>query len=203
MRLFQETRVAGAKHESLLDAAPTRQNRRMEASATRARQLLLDLFHWTDGHADFAASFRDPAHLAAIGPALAEPFVDDRITAVVGIEARGFVVATLVANALGVGLVLVRKPGSVHPRSESEVAATPDWRGRHLELRVSREAIRANDRLLVADDWIETGSQARTVAHLVQRLGARLIGVSVLVDGTTDEVRNDLRVVGLVQSSEL
>ena len=112
-------------------------------------------------------------------------------------------VATLVANALGVGLVLVRKPGSVHPRSESEVAATPDWRGRHLELRVSREAIRANDRLLVADDWIETGSQTRTLAHLVQRLGARLIGVSVLVDGTTDEVRNDLRVVGLVQSSEL
>jgi len=57
--------------------------------------------------------------------------------------------------------------------------------------------------LLLADDWIETGSQARTVARLAQRLGATMIGVTVLVDDTRDAVRRDLRVAALVRSGEL
>lgn len=167
------------------------------------RAALLRSFRWTDGHANFAEAFRDPTLLAMIGPALARPFVSAGVTAVVGIEARGFVVAGLVARELGVGVVLARKPGSVHPGAERAVADAPDWRGRHIEIRISRDAVRSADRLLLADDWIETGSQARTVAQLAQRLGATLAGVTVLVDDTSDDVRAELHVVGLVGSSEL
>ena len=175
----------------------------MEDVVVAARAALRRTFRWTGGHADFAGAFRDPKLVRTMGPALAEPFRDQAIDAVVGIEARGFAVAALVARELGIGLVLARKPGGVHPGAESEVALEPDWRGRSVELRVSPEAVEPGDRLLLADDWIETGSQARTVRRLVERLGGALVGLSVLVDDTNDDVRRDLNVHSLVFSSEL
>jgi adenine phosphoribosyltransferase len=72
-----------------------------------------------------------------------------------------------------------------------------------VEIGVSRRAVRDGDRLLLADDWIETGSQARTLADLTRRMGATFVGVTVLVDDTTEDVRRDLHVVGLVGSDEL
>jgi len=72
-----------------------------------------------------------------------------------------------------------------------------------LELRISRRAIRPGDRLLLVDDWVETGSQARRVAALVAKGGGTVVGVSVLVDDTSDEVRHQLNVVGVLRSSEL
>lgn len=169
----------------------------------RAKAELLASFTWTSGHADFAKTFRRPGLLHAAGPALASPFEEKRVSAVVSIEARGFVWGALAARALGVGLILVRKPGSIHPGARTETAATADWKGRHVELQISLHAIEAGDLLLLVDDWIETGTQARTVATLVRKLGADLAGVSVLVDDTSDEVRSDLNVVGLVRSAEL
>jgi adenine phosphoribosyltransferase len=168
-----------------------------------AAELLLRAFRWTDGHADFADALRDPDVLGAIGPALAEPFATAGATAVVALEARGFVAGALVARELGIGLVLARKAGAVHPDADGQVAGAPDWRGRHVEILISRRAVRAGDRLLMVDDWIETGSQARTVAALAGRRGAEVVGVSVLVDGTTDEVRDELHVVGLVSVVDL
>jgi adenine phosphoribosyltransferase len=168
-----------------------------------ARERLLEGFRRTKGHADFAVALRDPRLLAALGPALAAPFRTADVSAVIAVEARGFVVGALVARELEVGLVLARKPGAVHPDADHERATTADWRGRRIEILVSRKGIRAGDRLLLVDDWIETGTQARTVSALVERHDAALIGVSVMVDDTTNEVRDELHVVGLVRSSDL
>ncbi|HYD10194.1 MAG TPA: hypothetical protein VEA78_08830, partial [Acidimicrobiales bacterium] len=96
-----------------------------------------------------------------------------------------------------------RKPGSVHPGAETERATEVDWRGNLIEVRIAADAVGVRDRALIVDDWIETGSQARTARRLLARLGAPLVGVSVLVDDTTDEVRRELGVVGIVSSEEL
>ena len=175
----------------------------MDAAAEAARSSLSRTFRWTDGHADFALPFRDAELLRTIGEALADPFRDAGVSAVVGLEARGFAVAALVARELGVGMVLARKPGNVHPDAEREVALEPDWRGRHVELQISRSAVEPGDRLLLADDCIETVSQARTLRRLLERMGAVLRGVAVVVDDASDHVRRDLNVRGLVRSSEL
>lgn len=167
----------------------------------RARRLVLERFRWTHGHADFADVFADAETLRALGPALAALCPD--VDRVVAIEARAFVLAGLVARELGTGVVLARKEGSVHPGAETEVADTPDWRARHVALRISRRAIAAGDRLVLVDDWIETGSQATTAKRLVKRLGGDLVGVAVLVDQTTDEVRDRLRVSALLAAGDL
>jgi len=175
----------------------------MEDIVQNARTEFLRSFEWTDGHADFAQVLRNETLLDLLGPALAAPFTGQGVSAVIGVEARGFVVAALAARALHVGLILARKPGSVHPASEIEIGETPDWRGRQVELRISPKALKPGERLLLVDDWVETGSQARTVARLVERLGGELAGVSAVVDDTSDEMRTLLGLVGIVRSREL
>ena len=57
--------------------------------------------------------------------------------------------------------------------------------------------------MLLVDDWIETGSQARSVAWLARRLGAVFVGVAVLVDDTSDAVRAELDVHALLRAEQL
>jgi len=175
----------------------------MSQARATALEALLAEFRWTGAHADFAEVFRSAAFVASIGPALAEPFEPASVSAVVAIEARGFVLGGLVAQALGVGVVLARKPGAVHPGAIEELAAEPDWRGRRLTFGVSPLAVRPKDRLLLVDDWVETGSQARTVSSLITRLGGSLVGVSAIVDHADPETRDELGLIGLLRSTDL
>ena len=177
----------------------------MPASVDRdaARALFLRAFRWTHGHADFSRVLRDAAVIGAAGPTLAQPFRDVQVSSVIALEARGFVLGALVARELGVGLVLARKPGSVHPGSFEESSTAPDWRGLDVTVRIARDAVAAGDSLLLVDDWIETGTQARTVRRALERVSVRLVGVSVLVDDTDADTRQELGVTALVRSSEL
>lgn len=175
----------------------------MSDARSTARDALLATFAWTQGHADFAEVLRSPVFLRSIGRALVEPLLGADVSSVIAIEARGFTLGALAARELDVGLVLARKRGGVHPEAVEELADTPDWRGRELVFRVSPLAVRPGDRLLLIDDWIETGSQARTVARLVSNLGASIVGVSCVIDHTNDETREERGLVGLLPTTEL
>lgn len=167
-----------------------------------ARSGFVRRFRWTNGHADLAGVFRDAELLAQLGPALAAPFARDGITTVVAVEARGFVLGALCARELGVGLVLARKAGAVHPGEKVEVVSEPDWRGRRLTLQLAR-VFAPEDRVLLVDDWIETGSQARASKRAIEACGATLAGVSVVVNDTTADVKAELNVIGLLPSTDL
>jgi adenine phosphoribosyltransferase len=167
-----------------------------------ARSAFVRRFRWTNGHADFAGVLRDAEVLARLGPALTAPFAAAGITAVVALEARGFVLGALCARELSVGLVLARKAGAVHPGEKVEVLSAPDWRGRRLTFQLARVLV-PTDRVLLVDDWIETGSQARAAKQAVEACGATVTGVSVVVDDTTADVRGELKVVGLLLSTDL
>jgi adenine phosphoribosyltransferase len=171
-------------------------------SIDQVRSVFLDAFQWTDGHADFSQVFRSNELFTALGPAMVSPFVSDEITAVVGTEARGFVLGALCASALGVGLVLARKLGSIHPGDNATATSDPDWRGRRITFEISR-VLGPADRVLLVDDWIETGSQADAVRRAIELCGAELVGTSVIVDQTTQSKRELLRVKSLLRASEL
>jgi adenine phosphoribosyltransferase len=175
----------------------------MAGPRSAAREAFLSEFRWTDAHADFAGILRSASFVENIGPALVEPFEHEAVSGVVAIEARGFVLGALAAHALGVGLILARKPDAIHPGAVEQVAEDPDWRGRRLTFGISPLAIRPDDRLLLVDDWVETGSQARTVSSLVTFLGGTLVGVSAIVDHASVETRHELGLVGLLRSTEL
>jgi adenine phosphoribosyltransferase len=156
------------------------------------RDELLRRFTWIDGHADVLGLFADAGFLAAAARALANPFRAGGITKVAAVEARGFVLGTGVALDLNVGFVPIRKSGSVHPGPKATRQALRDWRGNEPELSVQRAALSRSDRVLLVDDWIETGNQALTARELIEECGAVYGGLSVLVDQSEDERRREL-----------
>jgi adenine phosphoribosyltransferase len=173
-----------------------------QSARSELRRLLVERFRWTDGHADFAGFLADPTALRLLGPGLAEPYGRSSVELVAAPEARGFVLGGLVAAELGVGLVLVRKAGAVHPGPKAIVESEPDWRGRRVSFELTSSVV-SGRRVLLVDDWIETGSQASAVERAIVTCGGELVGASVLVDQAPDELKTALRVQALVRASEL
>src|SRR5205823_7793323 len=96
------------------------------------------------------------------------------------------------------GFAAIRKTGSIHPGPKVELIAPPDWRGLETTLRLQRHAVCADERVLVVDDWAETGSKALTARRLVEACGGIYSGLSLLVDQLPDEVREQLEPVAAV-----
>ena len=100
---------------------------------------------------------------------------------VVGIEARGFLLAAPVAYHFGAGFVPVRKPGklplAVHERSY-------DLEYGSNVLQVHQEAFAPGDRVLVVDDVLATGGTAAAAMQLVEQAGGTVVGLSVLLELT-------------------
>lgn len=158
---------------------------------TSARSALLEHFRWCAGHADLWAVFADPDAFTAVVAGLIEPWHDQRVTRVLGIEARGFLLGGAAALSLGVGFVGVRKASGLLPGARIEVDTDEDYRGQRHRLRM-QPVLGADDRVLLVDDWAERGSQARAVRQLVQLCGATFLGASVPVDQLTTEARSAL-----------
>ncbi|QQD77548.1 adenine phosphoribosyltransferase [Curtobacterium sp. YC1] len=177
---------------------------RDEAVVERGRQAVLEHFRWIDGHADTWAVLRRPGPLRAVVDGLAHLLTDDRPDVVVAVEARGFVLGPAVALALGVGFVPVRKDGAVFPGPVVTATTEPDYRGNRRTLALRQDLIGTGERVVLVDDWIETGSQARAAAGLVERCGGTLAAVGVVVDEAAEAARSVLPPVrSLVRAQEL
>ena len=130
--------------------------------------------------------FKDLMPLFADGDAFREAI--DRIAdhhgrgsfdVVVGIEARGFVIAAALAYATGVGVVPVRKAGKL-PRAAYTASYALEYGEAALE--VHQDAFTAGHRVLVVDDVLATGGTARATLDLVERAGGTVVGFTVLVE---------------------
>jgi len=98
---------------------------------------------------------------------------------VVGMEARGFILAAPVALALGAGFVPVRKAGKL-PAATHAVAYDLEYGNATLELH--QDAIRPGERVLLIDDVLATGGTVAASARLVQECGGTVHGVAVLME---------------------
>ncbi len=111
--------------------------------------------------------------------ALQAPWEGERVTHVVGVEARGFLFGTMLAERLGTGFVMARKPGKLPAETVREEYAL-EYGADAVELHA--DAVRAGDRVLVHDDVVATGGTAAATARLVQQLGAEVVGLSFLIE---------------------
>lgn len=120
--------------------------------------------------------FRDVTSLIENGEAfrqaviaLAAPYQNKNITKIVGAEARGFIFGAAVANILGCGFVLARKPNKL-PRATVSQAYQLEYG--EDELHIHQDALNAKDNVLLIDDLIATGGTIEACAKLVRQLGA-------------------------------
>ncbi|GLX01948.1 adenine phosphoribosyltransferase [Microtetraspora sp. NBRC 16547] len=98
---------------------------------------------------------------------------------VVGIEARGFILAAPVAYRAGVGFVPVRKKGKL-PAQTFEANYDLEYGSATVE--VHSDAFSPGDRVLIVDDVLATGGTANATVELVRRAGAQVVAVSVLME---------------------
>ena len=98
---------------------------------------------------------------------------------VVGIEARGFILAAPVAYEIRAGFVPVRKKGKL---PSATFAQEYDLEYGSATLEVHQDAFGPGERVLIVDDVLATGGTARATASLVHRTGAHVVGVAVLME---------------------
>jgi adenine phosphoribosyltransferase len=171
---------------------------------TDARAQVLGRFRWIDGHADVWHVFRDPIAFRTVIQALADPYRTVGVTAVAGVESRGFLLGGAVAMELGVGFVAIRKAGALFPGRKIRQRTEPDYRGNRPELLLQEDSVSPSDQVILVDDWVETGSQAQAVQTLLKARGTSLLGISVLVDGLPETRRSTLPPVhGVIRISDL
>lgn len=128
--------------------------------------------------------FKDITPLLGDGPAFVEVItglaaICPDVDKVAGIEARGFILAAPVACRLGAGFVPVRKKGKLPAATFSE-----DYQLEYgtATIEVHQDAFSPGERVLVVDDVLATGGTAHATADLVQRAGAEVAGIAVLIE---------------------
>ena len=98
---------------------------------------------------------------------------------VVGIEARGFIIASPVAYHFGAGFVPVRKKDKLPWHTEAAEYAL-EYGTATLE--IHKDAVTPGERVLIVDDVLATGGTARATADIVERIGGKVVGVACLIE---------------------
>jgi adenine phosphoribosyltransferase len=110
---------------------------------------------------------------------LADPFLDQGVTRVAGIESRGFIFGSCVARILGAGFVPIRKPGKLPwtKRShEYELEYGKD------KIEIHDDALSPDDRVLIIDDVLATGGTLAAAITLVREFDAHLVGAATVIE---------------------
>jgi adenine phosphoribosyltransferase len=128
---------------------------------------------------DITTLLKDPVGLHWAVDSLANHYVGQVIDRVVGIEARGFIFAPMVAYRLNAGFVPVRKPKKL-PAETASVEYSLEYGKDSLE--IHRDAITPGQKVLIIDDLLATGGTAAAVAQLVGSLGGVVAGLGFLIE---------------------
>jgi adenine phosphoribosyltransferase len=168
------------------------------------KKSVLRAFAWVDGHSNLWPILADASLFRAVIDSLSAPFVDRRITKVVGIEAKGFVLGGAVARQLNAGFVAIRKPGGLFPGPKFEATTDQDYRGNRTVLQLQKASLNPEDLVILVDDWFEKGSQALAARKLILETGASYVGASIIVDQLDNEKRTKLgELHSIVMATEL
>jgi adenine phosphoribosyltransferase len=128
---------------------------------------------------DITTLLKDPDAFKKAIDLMVEPYADDRIDVVVGMESRGFIFSAPMAYRLGAGLVPVRKLGKL-PAETISVEYALEYGSNTLE--IHRDAIQPGQRVLIVDDLLATGGTVKGTIELAERLKGEVVGLAFLVE---------------------
>ncbi len=128
---------------------------------------------------DITPLLADPLAFSTVIDLIVVHFGRGSVDKVVGIEARGFILASPVAYHFGAGFVPVRKAGKL-PWATTAAQYELEYGSETLEIHT--DALRPGERVLIVDDVLATGGTARATATLVEGLGAKVVGIACLIE---------------------
>jgi adenine phosphoribosyltransferase len=128
---------------------------------------------------DITTLLKDKAGFKSIIDSLARQYRDKPIDVVLGIEARGFIIAPAVAYALGYGFIPVRKEKKL-PAERARIEYALEYGTDVLE--IHKDAITPGQNVLIIDDVLATGGTAAAVAKLVEMLKGKVAGLGFILE---------------------
>jgi len=114
-----------------------------------------------------------------------------RIDKVVCVEGRGFLLGAPVAYGMKAGLVPVRVRGKL--KNPVYWETFKDYSGKVRELEIHKDAVKNGERVIVVDDWIETGETVKAAIRLVEKCGGSVVGVGAFMDDSSERLKEELR----------
>lgn len=143
---------------------------------------------------DIAPLLADHVAFAGAVDAVVAWYGRGTIDKIVGVEARGFILAAPVAYHMGAGFVPVRKKGKL-PGATLETSYALEYG--EATLQVHADAFETADKVVIVDDVLATGGTLEATIDLVRRAGAEVVGVSVLLELAALQARDRLAEVGV------
>jgi adenine phosphoribosyltransferase len=128
---------------------------------------------------DITTLLKDKRGFAMLIDALAEHYINKDVDLVLGMEARGFIFAPALAYRLNAGFVPVRKPGKL-PAATAKYDYALEYGTNTLE--IHKDAIEPGQNVLIVDDLLATGGTAEATTKLAASLGAKIAGLSFVVE---------------------
>jgi adenine phosphoribosyltransferase len=128
---------------------------------------------------DITPLLADPLAFSQVIDLIVVHYGRGNVDKVVGIEARGFILASPVAYHFGAGFIPVRKADKLPWETESAEYAL-EYGTATIE--IHKDAVASGERVLIVDDVLATGGTARAAAQLVERIGGKVVGIACLIE---------------------
>lgn len=144
----------------------------------------------------------DPALMMELGKEFARRFREQQITKVITVESSGIPAAFTTALALGVPLVFARRKKTLIADPDALCERVPSFtKGIVTDIMVSRQFLTEDDSVLFIDDIIANGDAARGLIKIIERSGAKLAGVGIMVEKSFQAGARTIREQGITVES--
>lgn len=109
---------------------------------------------------------------------MSEPYKNIKFDKVIGLETRGFFYGPVIAERLGKGFIPVFKKGKIENPISTDCYI--DHSGTEKCLEMITDSIEKNEKVIIVDDWFETGKTGKAIVNLIEKLGGKIVGISII-----------------------
>ena len=148
---------------------------------------------------DFSPILGDPSAMSFVVEEFSKQFHPKDVDTFVGIESRGFIIASILAQKYGKGMVMLRKEGKL-PGKTVKTSYTIEYGKAVLE--IQKSVLNQGEKVVICDDLLATGGTAKAAAKLVEEVGGKVAGFAFIIELTDlngiKEI-NNYKTISLVQ----
>ena len=148
---------------------------------------------------DFSPILNDPAAMSFVVEEFSKRFHPGDVDVFAGIESRGFITASILAQKYNKGMVMLRKAGKL-PGKTIKISYTIEYGKAVLE--IQKNVLKKDERVVICDDLLATGGTANAAAKLVEKMGAKVTGFTFIIELTGlngNKKLSNYKTVSLVQ----
>lgn len=143
---------------------------------------------------DITPLFENPKVFSNLIDDLLKPFNKIKFNKIVSIDALGFILGSAMAYKLKKPLILIRKEGKFpYRKSKLVINHFIDYTKVKKGLEIKKDSIVRGDKILIVDEWIDTGTQIKAAVNLIERLGGKVIGISTIYIRLTKRTQSFLK----------